>query len=80
MLPGFKSSSASAGVPNTRARAVIEFTFPSRDYDRRQTIANDVHARAAHVHQFIDTENNGHTDRSESCRHKRIQRPQQNDK
>lgn len=43
---------------------IIKFTFPLRDYDRRQTIANDVHACSAHVHQFIDTENNGNTDGS----------------
>ena len=60
--------------------AVVEFAFPSRDDDRRQTIADDVHACAAHVHQFIDAENNGDTDRSQSCGHKRIQCPQQNDK
>ena len=43
---------------------VIEFTLPSGDYDCRQTVANHVDAGAAHVHQFIDTENNGHTDGS----------------
>ena len=59
--------------------SVIEFTFPPRHDNRRQTIADDVDACAAHVHQFIDSENNGDPDRSQSCGNKGIQRPQQND-
>ena len=50
----------------------IKFAFPPRDDDRCQTIADDVHACAAHIHQFIDAENNGDTDRSQSCGNKRI--------
>src|SRR3954468_21070576 len=58
---------------------VIEFTFPARYDDGRQPIAEDVHDPATLVHQFIDTENNSDTDRSQSCGDKRIERPQQND-
>ena len=39
--------------------SVVEFAFPARDDGRCQTIADDVHACAAHVHQFIDPEDNG---------------------
>ena len=51
---------------------VIEFAFPSRDDDRRQTIADHVYARAAHVHQFIHAEDDRHADRPEASGQKAI--------
>src|SRR5262245_41377898 len=61
-----------AGCPEQACTPLIELAFPARDDDRCQAIADDVRACAAHVHQFIDAENNGDTNRSQACGHKRI--------
>src|SRR6516162_4331138 len=45
--------------PKHARSSVIEFAFPPRHDGRCQAIANEIHARATHVHQFIDAENNG---------------------
>ena len=46
--------------------SVIEFAFPARDDDRRQTIADQIYTRASHVHQFINAKDDRHADRSEA--------------
>src|SRR5204862_3167002 len=65
-LAGFQIQFSFGGRAEHTRTSVIEFAFPTREHDRCQTIADDVHACAAHIHQFIDPENDGDTDRSQS--------------
>jgi hypothetical protein len=51
--------------------SVIEFAFPARNDDRCQVIADHVHTRAAHVHQFINAVAWAVWERFFSCRPKR---------
>jgi hypothetical protein len=51
---------------------VIEFSFPSRDHNRGQTISDEIYAGASHVHQFIDTKDYRHTNRTETGRQEAV--------
>src|SRR6266516_7735149 len=57
---------------------LIEFAFPARDHHRCQTIANYVHAGAAHVHQFIYAKNDRNADRTQTRRKKGVESSKQN--
>ena len=59
---------------------VIEFSFPSGDHDRSQTIPDEVYARAPHIHQFVDAKDYCHTNRTETRWEEAIQRREQDDR
>src|ERR1700674_4059627 len=52
---------------------VVEFAFPSRDYNCGQAVADQVYASAAHVHELVDAENDGDTDGAEAGGEKAVQ-------
>ena len=51
---------------------VVEFSFPSRDYNRGQAVPYEIYAGASHVHQFIDAKDDRHTNRPKACRQKTV--------
>ncbi len=48
------------------------------DHDRGQTIPDEIYAGASHVHQFIDTKDDCHTNRPETGRQEAVQRCKKN--
>ncbi|MEN3370968.1 MAG: hypothetical protein V7609_3111 [Verrucomicrobiota bacterium] len=63
---GFGRSSKNAGA------VIVELTFPSGDYNRGKTVADQVHAGAAHVHELVHAEGDGDTDRAEAGREEAV--------
>jgi len=51
---------------------VVEFSFPSREHNRGQTIPDQIHAGASHVHQLIDTKDYRHTNRAQTRRQEAV--------
>ena len=51
---------------------VVELVFPTGDDDRRQTVADQVHARAAHIHELVDAEDDGDADGAEAVGEKAV--------
>src|SRR5205809_8108575 len=58
---------------------VVEFSFPSRDYNRGQAVPSEIYAGQSHVHQFIVTTNYRQINRSESCWEEAVQRSEEAD-
>ena len=62
-----------SGSSENFSAVIVELAFPSGYDDGRETVADEVYAGAAHVHQLVDAEDDGDTDRAEAGWEKAIQ-------
>ena len=56
----------------------VELTLPTGYHNCREAVANYINRSPSHVHQFINSKNDGHTDRTETTGQETIERRQQN--
>jgi hypothetical protein len=72
-VAGFEIQLGFGGGAEDFGAVVVELAFPSRDDNRRQAVADQVYAGAAHVHQFVDAEDDGDAYRAEAGGEKAVQ-------